>query len=372
MVNRRWFASCLFVFLLIPSVPRIAFAEELTVMTRNLYIGADLGPLLSAETTEDFIAAVQEVIGQVTASNFPERAWEIATEIVEKNPHLVGLQEAYNFKLNGSNGPVPFRDYLEDLLGALAAQGADYRVAAVVTETDLQIPFGGNLIGATDRDIILARSDVVTSVVPLGAVCAEPSGDGCNYQVVASVNGPIGEIKLERGFLAVDATAGSDSVRLVNTHLEQREFNPAQPDPMVRVIQSSQAFELISILAAFPNPLNLPVIVVGDTNSSPLDQTVVAGPYIAVPPYMQFVDAGYIDAWALRPGRAPGLTCCQDADLLNPESNLYERVDHTFLSEEPIGKVKVNDVGNDETDKTPSGLWPSDHAGVVSRFKFAQ
>jgi hypothetical protein len=27
-------------------------------------------------------------------------------------------------------------------------------------------------------------------------------------------------------------------------------------------------------------------------------------------------------------------------------------------------------VGNEETDKTPSGLWPSDHAGVVTRLEF--
>ncbi len=26
---------------------------------------------------------------------------------------------------------------------------------------------------------------------------------------------------------------------------------------------------------------------------------------------------------------------------------------------------------NDEADQTPSGLWPSDHAGVVARMKFA-
>jgi hypothetical protein len=226
-------------------------------------------------------------------------------------------------------------------------------------------------VRVTDRDVILARSDVVTTVVPLGTVCAEPSGDGCNYDVVASVNSPVGEIKVERGFVAVDASIGSDNVRFVNTHMEEKEINPAQPNPMIRVIQSSQAFELISILASFPNPSNLPIMVVGDTNSSPQDQTVVVGPYTAVPPYEQFVDAGYIDAWTLRPGKPPGLTCCQDPDLLNPDSNLYERVDVTFLSDEPLGRVMANDVGNDEADKTPSGLWPSDHAGVVTRLEFA-
>ncbi len=41
-----------------------------------------------------------------------------------------------------------------------------------------------------------------------------------------------------------------------------------------------------------------------------------------------------------------------------------------FSSVEPI-RVKANVVGNDEEDQTFSGLWPSDHAEVVARMKFA-
>ena len=44
-----------------------------------------------------------------------------------------------------------------------------------------------------------------------------------------------------------------------------------------------------------------------------------------------------------------------------------------FVSKSPVNKVKANVVGNDEADKTiPSGLWPSDHAGVTGRIKFKQ
>jgi hypothetical protein len=58
--------------------------------------------------------------------------------------------------------------------------------------------------------------------------------------------------------------------------------------------------------------------------------------------------------------------------LLNPESMLYERVDVIFVSESPINMIKANAVGNDEANKTiPSGLWPSDHAGVVARGEFS-
>jgi endonuclease/exonuclease/phosphatase family metal-dependent hydrolase len=165
--------------------------------------------------------------------------------------------------------------------------------------------------------------------------------------------------------------AGNGPVRFVNTHLEQsaRDLDPT--NPLASIFQSMQAVELISILAGFPNPLNVPIIVVGDINSSPQDQTVTVGPYVIVPPYLQFAGAGYTDAWTLRPGDPIGFTCCQDENLLNLYSNLYERVDVTFTSELPVGMVKVNTVGNDEADKTPSGLWPSDHAGVVTRLEFA-
>ena len=33
-------------------------------------------------------------------------------------------------------------------------------------------------------------------------------------------------------------------------------------------------------------------------------------------------------------------------------------------------KIKVEVVGDDPYDKTPSGLWPSDHAGVAAKISF--
>ncbi|MEK6698422.1 MAG: endonuclease/exonuclease/phosphatase family protein [Nitrospirota bacterium] len=343
-----------------------AFADgSLTVMTRNLYLGADLAPVFAAETPEEFSAAAQTALEQVAASNFPERARALATEIAEKQPHLVGLQEVFNFTFNGSNGPPPYRDLLKDLMDALTAQGADYTVAAVVRDTDLQVSLGGNLVGVVDRDVILARGDVAASIVPVSLSGCRPSLDGCNYQVVAGASTPAGIITIERGFVAVDAFIGNGPVRFVNTHLEDRSPDPA--NPLSPAIQAAQAFELLSVLAGFPNPQSAKIIVVGDINSSPQDPTLTVGPYTIVPPYKQLADEGYADTWNLRPGNPPGFTCCQAGDLLNLESILRERIDVIFTNEEPAGQIKVNVTGNDESDRTPSGLWPSDHAGVVTR-----
>lgn len=371
MFKRSWYMLCLFVVLLVP-LSSMAKSQELTVMTRNLYLGADLAPVIAAKTPEEFLSAAQAALAQVAATNFPERSQALAAEIVAKNPHLVGLQEVYSFTFNGNNGPPPFRDHLADLLNALSAQGANYKVAAVVRNMNIAVPLGGNIIGVTDRDVILARGDVATAVVPVALSGCRPSADGCNYQVVATATTPVGTIAIERGFVAVDALIGGTLVRFVDTHLEEpgKELDPT--NPLASIFQSAQAFELVSILSGFPNPYGAKIVVVGDINSTPLDQVLTVGPYTIVPPYMQLADAGYTDAWTLRPGNPPGFTCCQAENLLNLDSLLVDRRDVTFTSEMPLGMVKVNLVGNEETDKTPSGLWPSDHAGVVTRLEFAQ
>ena len=234
-----------------------------------------------------------------------------------------------------------------------------------VKNLDIAIPvLGIGIVAVLDRDVILARSDVMTEKVDLTGFCQKTSVDGCNYQVIAEADTPVGTISFERGFVAVDAWIGSLPVRFVNTHLEVRDVDPT--DPASAGIQAAQANELIGILDLLPNPENAPLIVVGDINSSPEDPVQ----FEIVPPYIQLVSAAYLDTWTLRPGNPKAYTCCQAEDLLNPESILYERIDVIFTSMEPE-RVKANVVGNDEDDHLPSGLWPSDHAGVVARMEVA-
>lgn len=345
-----------------------AIAEEIRVMTRNLYLGAEIQSLASAETPEAFLAGAQAALLKVAVNNFPERAQALASEIVEKKPHLVGLQEVYDFTINSLNGPPPFRDYLDDLLNALAAKGVIYNVAAVVKNLDIEIDVPGfGLVGVVDRDIILSRDDVLTQII--SGLCAESriSKDGCTYATTASFVSPIGEIDFKRGFVAVDAVIGNISVTLFNTHLEVRHVDPT--NPLSPFIQAAQSQELLAVLSPFVNSENL-VLVVGDINSSPEHEVIDVGGWSIVPPYQQLLSAGLLDTWGLRPGKSKGFTCCQEEILLNAESMLSERIDVIFTNKFPTGKVQSNVVGNDEEDKTPSGLWPSDHAGVVTRMKF--
>jgi endonuclease/exonuclease/phosphatase family metal-dependent hydrolase len=348
--------------------PAWAIAEEVTVMTRNLYLGAEIQCLAKAKSIEEFIAGTQEALKQVAANDFTERAEALAAEIVEKKPHIVGLQEVYNFTIDGFNGPPPFRDYLQDLFDALDAKGAFYELAAVVKNLDITIPISGiGLVGVADYGVILSRDDVNTTLVNLP--CSRKSIDGCNYINFAYAETPVGIINFERGFVAVDALIGNSPVRFVNTHLEIRNVDPT--NPLSPYIQTAQALELITLLELLPNPQNAPVILVGDINSSPEHPVIDLGVMQIVPPYQLLEGAGYIDAWKLRSGTPHGYTCCQEENLLNSESILTERVDVIFASESPINRVKTNVVGNIIADKIPSGLWPSDHAGVVAQMEFA-
>lgn len=356
---------CLTATLLILMSASAAHAADLRVMTRNLYLGGDLVSLAEASTPGEFAAAAQAVLAQIAASNFPVRADALAAEIADQRPHLVGLQEVYDFTLNGAHGSPPFRDYLADLLAALAARGATYYVAATVTDLDVSASLGPGTVGrVVDHDVILARADVPTSIVPLE--CSDParaSADGCNFAVVASFVSPVvGPIAFERGYLAVTAVVDGQPVVVVETHLEQR----LAAYPVLALVQFYQALELAQVSLALQEALGAPVVIAGDLNSSPEHETVVVGTDVALPPYVVLAGAGYTDTWLLRPGKAAGKTCCQLPDLSNPTSVLYERVDLILSSDVPVD-VRAHVLGDSPSDKTsPLRLWPSDHAGVVA------
>ncbi|MBC2735441.1 MAG: hypothetical protein HF981_13870 [Desulfobacteraceae bacterium] len=365
---------------LIIQLPALAGAEELRVMTRNLYLGAEIQSLAAAGSYEEFLDGVEDALMQIAANNFSERAEALAAEIVEKKPHLVGLQEVYDFKLNGGNYPCPpFCDYLGELLLQIEAQGASYRPVATVKNFDITIPFfDGMIVSVLDRDVILVRDDVETADVDVSGFCPDRVSDdknGCNYQLVASAEIPPPDessdpltIDFTRSFVAIDAWIDDYPVRVVNTHLEVRYPDP--DNPFSPFIQAAQAQELTIFLQLFPNEEGGPTLLLGDINSSPADEPIRTQlPFgTIVPPYMQLVNAGYFDAWPLRPGKPKGFTCCFGEDL-SEKADLYERIDIIFSSEKP-NRVRANVVGNSPSDRTDSGLWPSDHAGLAGRLRF--
>ena len=77
-------------------LPAAASAKEegpkVTVMTRNVFLGADLGPALSATDAHGAMDGAGVILHEVLATNFPERAKPLAGRS-SCGADLVGLQE---------------------------------------------------------------------------------------------------------------------------------------------------------------------------------------------------------------------------------------------------------------------------------------
>lgn len=334
-------------------------ARGVTVMTRNIYLGSDLSPLLAAPPSlVAFVAA--ETFAKIQATDFPARGEALADEIAATNPHLVGLQEAtlYRVQTPGDaalGGITPattvFQDFLAILLDAIRARGLDYRVAVVQENADAEVPaFAGNGpdglptftdVRLTDRDVILARGDVVFSD-------PERAHYAVNQPVVIGGR----PFVFLRGWTSLVASVGGHRFRFFNTHLEVQRFS---------AVQVAQATELLGVVRAEP----LPALIVGDFNSD-------AGG-TQTPTYRLLTGAGFRDAWLRVNPPTAGLTCCHAADLRNEEPTLDQRIDLVLIGPgfmtrhgRPVGRVHATVVGEEAGDRTPSGLWPSDHAGVAA------
>lgn len=333
---------------------------SITVMTRNLYLGADLDPVFQAVAggnPQDIIQATTATWQNVQATNFPERAGALADEIEHSEPLLIGLQEVSLYR---TGDPDSFfgnptladhveYDFLKILLNELDQRGLNYRRVTVTRNTDAETPgftAPGVLqdIRLTDRDVILVRKDPPTSELNTSNKQSE------NF--AARVSLPVGNtgqsIELLRGWGSVDVTLGGQTFRFINTHLEQEgAFN---------AIQVAQGNELLG----GPADTSLPVILVGDFNSR--------ADGLGTPTYGNLIGAGFEDAWsATHPGE-PGNTFGHDADLLNTTVDLTQRLD-LVLFRHDVCALDADVVGDELDDRTASGLWPSDHAGVVATLR---
>jgi hypothetical protein len=306
------------------------------VMTRNLYLGADLAPALQATSGLEFALAVTSIWGKVVANDFHLRAELVAAEIARSRPELVGLQEAYLWRTQEpgdaiAGGTTPATtvayDYVEDLLAALAARGQDYRVVEQIELFDFEAPTLLDLdVRMTDRQVILARRGVEVS---------NPRGETYGTLLPVPVLGTT--VLVKRGWTAVDAELRGEWVTFVNTHLES----------IYAPVRVAQGMELAALLSATPGK----VVLVGDLNSLPGTEAaaVLAG-------------AGLEDAWAALHPRRDGFTCCFPEELALTEPGLDQRIDYVMLrGVRPLTARVVGDALRDHR----SGLWPSDHAGLV-------
>ena len=343
--------------------------KPLTVMTRNLYLGADLTRAFAAlqappdRQLEVLIGATTTIRAIVDQTDFPLRAQRLAAEIAEHKPDLIGLQEVALWRRGplGAEATTVDYDFLAILLDALNARGARYVVAHVQQESDVTLPgfLGGELqnLRLTMRDVVLKRANE-------GVKLLDASGAQYVTRIPITLVGQ--EVAFIRGYNVVDVRAGSKRVRFINTHLESESSDVA----------FAQAAELLAGPAAPDN--GWATILACDCNTDPLDTSVKPNQTRAHrDPYLLLTGpGGFHDAWLQFAPAEAGFTSGL-SELVNdtPEeaaARFDHRIDFVFTrradgSPMPVKRAWV--VGRDPDERTPptpiGRLWPSDHAGVV-------
>ncbi len=318
--------------------------RDVTVMSRNLYLGASLGPIIQPPDG-DVLAGVRAVWAQVQATDYPQRAEALADEIATAQPLLVGLQEVTTYRQGPVFDPAPAEDvvldFLEVLLDELAERGTPYRALVSIDNFDGELPHldGANSfdLRLTDRDVIIARADVPTSQLQVVGTDAGTF----DAAVVLPIGGQLAPVL--RGWVSVDVRHRGKLLRFVNTH----------PEAFDDDVNAAQIAELV----AGPLATSLPVVLVGDLNATP-DSPAMA-PVFA---------AGFEDTALTAPGADAGPTCCFDATVTG--GSLTERIDYV-LYRGAFEALAQSRVGHLDTDRTAGGLYPSDHAGVVAELRLA-
>jgi hypothetical protein len=343
---------------------------KVTVMTRNVFLGADLGPALAATSIDGAVDASGVIWNELESTNFPERAVPLAKEIKRSKADLVGLQEValWRQQIPSDLGAPPTGigtpatevkyDFLALLLQELGQIGANYKVVHVQEEFDAELPvdldgsnatggpFGAELDGRlTMRDVILARKG---SNVRTGATAS------AHYRTLfVPLIAGILPLPVKRGWNSVEAHVGGNGAlkngkarqfRFVNTHLE------AFGEDTIREAQAKELFA-----PGGPLDTTKQVILVGDLNSgTEARHNIHDTDQLAFQALLGF---GLKDNGAIH-------SCCY-SDLFDPTQVFDHTVDHV-LTKPGLRTKRAFVTGNDPAQRTPSGLWPSDHGGVVS------
>ncbi|MGA8045025.1 MAG: hypothetical protein WCA30_02045 [Dermatophilaceae bacterium] len=359
--------------------------KPITVMTRNVYLGADINRPIQAAllaqaqggTPQDILVALangSEITRAIVdETDFTVRAGLLADEILRTSPDIVGLQEVALWRSGPLElaGPVGVPnaetvdyDFLQLLLDELNADRPLYRAEVVGLRADVESPsFTGSpftaTMGGSMRDVRLTMRDVIlVRDTPSLRVTGE-------HDEVYDANLSLGVLgatfDFDRGYQWVDVRAGGRDFRVVNTHLEAFSSDLAL----------AQAVQMVGEATA----MDRSTVIVCDCNSDPLDERVKTQigdtqPHKAA---YDFITQTYSDQWLEWAPAEEGWTSGLNETVDEVPPSWTHRIDMVFArtaSGGPLGVDRGEVTGRELTDRDPdTGLWPSDHAGVVLRLR---
>jgi endonuclease/exonuclease/phosphatase family metal-dependent hydrolase len=370
---------------------------KLTLMSRNLYLGADLTPALTASNINQAIDAGGEIVNQVHATKFPSiRAASIAAEIKKRKPDIVGLQEAawwrtgpLNLSPSVVNNPTATTtdplggDFLTDLLNAVNSggkasaakkgkkKGVRYVLAAVKPEFDAELPVNddGNGSGVTgaDHNERLTMRDAILVRKGVGVKFSNPSSGTFNTLLHVDLAPPLNiPVNVTRGWVAINVKAHGRSFHVVDTHLEAFDSQGQNKTNQGTTVGKGEVREAQAKQLVTPMPTGavragkLPTLLIGDMNSD--DDTVQ--PNGDRNAYLALLAGGFTERSTSTP-----LGCCLNDPFLvggpNSINDFDHQVDHILTNRSRIKFVK----GFVDGLAPVNGLYPSDHAALTSVLK---
>jgi endonuclease/exonuclease/phosphatase family metal-dependent hydrolase len=325
---------------------------NITVMTRNIYLGGNIfGPLAAGNDRAEFERLAGVLWAEIQGTDFVgTRARLLAREVKRTRPDLIGLQEVALWRRgpdgvkDGTTTPSTqvVYDFLKAFRAELRRQGLRYAVGVKQQEADLETSIDAG------HDVRLTMFDVVLVKKRKGLRVTDRLSE--NYETTISVPTPVGTITSTRGFAAVDVRFKGKRFRFVNTHLE------AAGDD----IREAQARELIARGGPLRGKRQL--IVVGDFNSDPQGRESPSGAFDILDGF------GLVDTW---PGRfGPGFSCClEQSNARDTDTDGFDHRIDLILAKPKLRAIRGRVVGDELSDRAQNGLWPSDHAGVVTKLR---
>jgi hypothetical protein len=256
-------------------------------------------------------------------------------------------------------------DFLEMLLDELDALGVEYVPVSIAPRADVEAPsFTGSpfnaTMGADARDVRLTMRDVVLMHVEDGLSVTDEGQDVFAHNLQVPLLGQT--ISFDRGYQWVDVRSGAKRFRFVNSHFEAFSSDLA----------FAQAAEVLDEAVAEGRT----TIFVCDCNSDPLNSSIKPQdkrPHKAA--YELITGAGgFTDEWLRWAPAAQGWTSGLSETVDDATGDDFDhRIDMVFArtaSGQALAVDRGQVTGTDVSSKDPAtGLWPSDHGGVVLRLR---
>ena len=379
-------------------------APAVKVMTRNLYLGADImrpiqaigsvdpndpdcqGICYQGKVLNAFANANDQTRKIVDDTDFNTRAKLLAEELATQKPDLVGMQEVALWRSGPMDSPLSADflktnathvdyDFLATLLQDVKADGVAYKAISVGKRADVEGPayegsYGSQQQQDTARDVRLTMRDVILKRVHSNVKVVKGSAGNKIYETNLTFNVDASHsLRFDRGYQWVDLKDGKKKFRFVNTHLEAFGSD----------IADAQAQELIDGAGGYDGT----TILTCDCNSDPVNGTIKPGETARHwdPYYLIKRAGGFNDTWTQKYAPQDGFTSglsetvndSTDANSDGIEDGFDHRIDMVFARTANGDKLKALSgavTGTQLTDRDgTTGLWPSDHGGVVMKLR---